>query len=71
MTNQTYSVTFTSQDFDLALETIREKSTLFLNPYHGDARATVFEVLEEVDWEPSIARIMDQFDEAWRDLAHL
>lgn len=71
MTNQTYSVTFTSHDLDLALETTREKSTLFLNPYHGDFRATSFDILGEVDWEPGIARIMDQFDEAWRDLAQL
>ena len=71
MTNQTYSITFTPRDFERALESTKEKSDLFLNSYHGDVLGNVVGIQKKVDWESGIARVMEQYDDAWRDLAHL
>jgi len=65
--NQTYVITFIPQDLHFALA--NTDAPPFLYPYYGDVFSTNQDPGTDVIWEPAIQRIMEQFDEAWRELA--
>jgi hypothetical protein len=65
---QTYTINFDPKDLKIAL--INTDFPPFLYPYHGDI--FVFgQQAGDVNWEPGIHQIMEEYDEAWRHLARL
>ena len=65
--NQTYSVIFNNQDIQSAL--LNNESILFIYPYNGDVFTTHNADQPRVEIQKGIHKIMDQFDDAWRELA--
>lgn len=70
MNTKFYTINYTQHELD---EVFKKSniSSIFLHPYHGDKVTTISGFKKKIDWDNGISRIMDQFDEAWRELARL
>jgi len=65
---QTYVINFDPKDLKIAL--INADNPPFLYPYHGDI-LVYGQRAKEINWEPGINQIIEEYDEAWRNLAQL
>lgn len=67
--NKSYSANFDQRNLDIALAD--PALPILFEPYHGVLIGDRIGEQQESSLEHDIERIMEEHDQAWRDLAHL